>query len=809
MNTNIEVDVEVRQSKRPFGKVLWLSALSLTVLAVPIQEALAQITEIVVTSRRYEESITDAPLAVAVMDSKFLDENRILTVQDVLNLSPGSESGQFAKAQPRLTMRGISGNTYGNASLEHAVSVVSDGVPVTKSFMMTLPVYDQERVEVLRGPQGTTFGRNATLGLIHYISARPSQERSASIEASAGERDLVGLNGHFNGGLSDTISGRIGFSYTDTPGPMDDETTGDPLDYSISTGIRASLLIEPSDNFSAYLKAEYMDDEEFPTVRRGGDTNVQWLNANYGSYVSNKDPWKAQLSPDPQGNPWIVEREMFNLTAELVWSLGNDLALTSITGYLDGDHYSNSDAFGTPYDIRDQLVWNDATELSQEFRLDNHASGNSFRWLAGVSYLTDEEDRLEINESEPLRGNCNSTDPTGCPRNGTLVTDGTNSTDAYGIFGELTFDIADDLILAVGGRYSSDSRDLVMAVNGWGAAGGLGGIGLDNPDPSRDCNAITASMATPGQCGTETNPVGYEGKVSDSWSNFSPKVSLTWAINENNNLYALYSEGFKGGGFQQDARWLAALDLVLDEEESTNIELGWKGAYDNIVFAVTLFMQEQTGIHTGNLVAVGSSQSNLLVNAKGIENTGLELEATWAATDGLTLGGNIALYDPKFSNGTIINGTQAANGTITGGEDVSGKIPSNNVKSSAYIFASYDWALAGGSSLRLRADVIWRDEIWGQNGANNRLGRNLNDNGFMYLRPAQTKPGLRLEWTSAEGNMGLSVWGKNLDNDPDYINYGPPFGYVYLNGPGTPAVRARAVGSTGRRQIGATFRYNF
>ena len=228
----------------------------------------------------------------------------------------------------------------------------------------------------------------------------------------------------------------------------------------------------------------------------------------------------------------------------------------------------------------------------------------------------------------------------------------------------------------------------------------------------------------------------------------------------------------RGGG--------TALDLILDEEEATNIELGWKGAYDRVVFAVTLFKQEQLGVHTGNLVAVGSSQSNLLVNAKGVENTGIELEATWAATDNLTIGGHIASYDPKFVSGTIINGAQQADGTITGGEDVSGEIPSNSVDEAIYLWASYDWQLAGGSSFRIRADVQDRGTVWGQNGANNRAGRNLNDNGFMYQRPGITKTGLRLEWTSAEGNMGFSIWGRNLDDDPDYINYGPPFPWVYL-----------------------------
>ena len=279
--------------------------------------------------------------------------------------------------------------------------------------------------------------------------------------------------------------------------------------------------------------------------------------------------------------------------AELSWDFGNDLALTSITGYLDGDHYANSDAFGTPYDIRDQLVWNDAKIFSQEFRLDNQASDGRFRWLVGINYLKDEEHRIEKNEAEPFRGNCNATNPAACPRNNTLFTDAFNDTKAYGLFGEVTFDLSDAWTLAVGGRYSEDSRDLRFRTYGWGSASGLAGIGLDNPDPTKDCNAIIMSGATPGQCGTEANPVGFEGTINRTWDNFSPRVSLSWALNDNSNIYALYSEGFKAGGFQQDARWRAALDLVLEQEEATNYELGYKGSTDRLMWAVTLFKMEQ------------------------------------------------------------------------------------------------------------------------------------------------------------------------------------------------------------------------
>lgn len=790
-------------------------------LYAPIQEAFAQIEEILVTSRRYEESITDAPLAVAVMGAQELKENRIDSIQDILEITPGATWGQFAKAQPALTLRGIPGANFGNASLESSVSVVADGVPLTKAFMMTLPVYDQERVEILRGPQGTTFGRNATLGMMHFISAKPSQDFDAAIEASAGSLDLRGINGFVNGALSDTVSGRLAFNYQDTDGAMEDRNTGEALESSENLSLRASLMIEPSDTFSAYLKAEFIHDDELPTVRRGVSCEVPWLNATrFGGYEDDCDPWKADIDDSRE---WFVERDIIILSAELSWALNDDISITSITGYQDGEHDSAQDAFGTPFALRDQLVSNDADVFSQEVRIDNFASGNQFRWLLGAQYVEDEEFREELNIGFPERGNCGGQAAVGfdCAEF-QLFTEADVTTESYGIFGSVEYDISDQFTLSVGGRYSNDSRDLDFATFGWGDAGSLAGLGLGNG--ARDCNAntvvdmniITSPAGTfETVCGSPTNTMGFEGSVSDTWDNFSSKVSLSYQLNENNNLYLLYSEGFKSGGFQQDARAIGNLQLIVDSEEARNYELGWKGAYDRLVFAVTLFQQEQTNAQVGNNVpiGVGAGNLNLLTNTGGIENTGLEIEATWAPTDNLTIGGSFATYDPEFLSGSFQGGVFDPVTATSTGEDISNTVPANSVEETFYLFGSYNWELSDGSSLTFRADWNHRDSVFAQNGERNRAGLTLDGENLQFLRPELDKIGVNLAWVSADEHWNASIWGRNLDDDPDYINFGPGIGFIFNSGQSTDpnllGVPSRPAGTTGRRQVGATLGYNF
>ena len=633
---------------------LLLAAAPLVLTFGVSQNAGAQATleEIVVTARRVEESITDAPLAVAVMDSDYLQSQGVENMQDVLELTPGASWNMFTKAQPAFTIRGINAGAFGNSSLETSAQLVQDGVAMTKAFMLVSDVFDMERVEVMRGPQGTTFGRNATIGLVHLVSARPLDEFAAGVNVEAGDLGLGGTNGFITGPVADGISGRLSWNLRDWDGNLDDEDTGEALEFSEQRSIRGQLMFEPNDTFSAWVKLEYSDLNEGSTVRTGDLSPTEnWMDTRLGAgylpgneYFANPDPYTVKQNCPLAG--CFVDRQMMFLTAELIWALDDGISITSLSGYQDGDHETWQDVFGAPVALQDQNVINKAEVFSTELRIDNYASGNAFRWLGGLYLLEDEEFRRELNMANPERPaelgfyNCSAKIGT-CAGPSHLVNIGDASTSGYGIFGELSFDLTDQLNLTIGGRYSDDTRDYDYEVQGWGNSGGLGSVGLG--ELTTDCVQNLVPVVSPDPraggttCGSEAAPMGFSQFLSRDFDDFSSKVSLSYAVNDNNNVYFLYSEGFKAGGFQHDARSRTQLlSGLVDSETSSNIEIGWKGSYDRFRFAATVFQMDQENAQLNNLINVSTGFTTHVINADGVESTGFEFEGTWAATENLT-----------------------------------------------------------------------------------------------------------------------------------------------------------------------------
>ena len=776
----------------PATALATITGISLLATATPAmaQDAGAALEEIVVTSRRYEETIEDAPVAVGVMTESYLKNNRITRADDLMEVSPGTTWESFSKMQPVASMRGVIAPTPGNASSEASIQTVQDNVVITKDSMKYPTIYDMKRIEVMRGPQGTSFGRNASVGLIHFVSNRPSQdENGGSVTATYGSDDLIELDGYFTGQFSDTVSARLAYNVDAQDGPTKSISTGEGLDGDSNKAIRASLLIEPSDTFSAYFKLEVSKDEDDAPVRSAYYQPGTGLNYADDFFVGGRDtgdgpyevtwfrpdnPFKNEIS---SGYDFHTDRDIMTFAAELVWEL-DAVTVTSITGYLDGDTDSLMDLVGTPNNVSFQQVQNDAKSLSTELRVDNVASGQPIRWLAGVYYMTDEEDRFEQNifQADGAR-----LGPWVETHMGTVAN---NETDSVSVFGEINFDIGDKTTLTYGGRFVDDSKDYLYGVRAWGTnkqIGGVPGVG-----PGVDGVAQVCPFAGPPNpnCGTASSPLGFEDHpVSDSWDDFISKVSITYAINANMNIYGLYSEGFKSGTFQPDARNKASADIVVEPETSTNFEIGLKGSGERYRYAVTAYMMEVDDVQTINLVPVGAGFTGLISNVGSVESTGLELEGTFLFGDNFLLSGNAALIDAEMKDTLDPTGS---------GEDLSGHRPAGAPEWTYTLFGEYTARLDNGSSLLFRADIRSRSDVFNQ--TSNRF-----TDPPLRLRPLVTNIGARVTWISSDENLSVSMWGKNITEDVDVENFGPP----------SPCCSSFAAGFRGKEAYGVTASYDF
>ena len=616
--------------------------------------------------------------------------------------------------------------------------------------------------------------------------------------ATFGTDELIELDGFITGSLSDTVSARFAFNHDQQDGPTESITTGDGIDGDQNTAGRASFLFEPSDTFSAYFKLEYSADRDDAPVRSAyyqpgtglvysEDPFVGGRDTGAGPYEVTwfrpDDPFKNEIS---SGFDFKTERDILTTAVELVWKLEN-VAVTSITGYLDGDTHSFMDLVGTPNNVSFQEVANDATSFSTELRVDNVSSGENFRWLAGVYIMTDEEDRFEQNifQADGAR-----LGPFVETHMGTLAN---NETDSWSVFGEVTYDINDRTTITYGGRFVDDSKDFLQGVRAWGTnrqIGGVPGVGPGIDGVAEVCRANSNGPPDP-TCGSEAAPLGYtDHPVSDSWDDYISKLSLTYMINDNLNIYGLYSEGFKSGTFQPDARNRASADIVVEPETSQNFEIGLKGAAARFRYAITGYYLEVDDVQTINLVPVGAGFTGLISNVGSVESLGLELEGTFLISDDFLLSGTVGIIDAEMKDTPDPTGAIDPNtGEVY---SLDGHRPAGAPEWTYTLFGEYTAHLGNGSSLLFRADVRSRSDVFNQ--TSNRF-----TDPPLRLRPEVTNWGARVTWISSSEDFSLSAWGKNLSEEVDVENFGPP----------SPCCASFAAGFRGKRSYGVTASLDF
>jgi len=772
----------------------------------------AVLEEVIVTSRRYEESVKDAPVAVNVLSQGFIENNRIDRQDDIFSYTPGATYESFSKLQPTASLRGLTAPTPGNPSSESSIQTVIDNVVVTKDFMKGTPLYDLARVEVLRGPQGTSFGRNASAGLLHFVTNRPDfSGNSGSVTGTIGSDERYEVDGYYNAAISDTAAFRVSFNHEQEDGQTDGFIFNEATQAIESIGgIDGEDGFRPSDSFSANFKLEYSADRDESPIRELCNpgaalgnfglfatpglraTTVDACDTPFEAFISESND-TVQQNPDtglglPDEVEFKLDRDIFTAVAEFSWVLENGINITSVTGFMDGDTDNLSDIVGTASDINWQAVTNDGNSLSTEIRIDNTGTDSSITWLAGAYFLTDEETRTETLNFAARDQRGFVFVPT------VLFRGGTNETDSWSVFGEASFDLSDRATLTYGGRYLNDDKDYVSRASGQGFSGQIAGI----PGTGTVCGAVPGLSPPDDICPLLTF---NDFPISDSWSSYISKLSIDYAVSENLNAYFLYSEGFKSGAFQPDALNADQASIITQPEESTNFEIGFKGESSSYRYALTLFDITLDDVQTVNQVAIGNQGlfAGLISNVGEISTTGVEFEGAIALSDRLTLSAGFAFQDSEIGGNTPDPGglINPATGQVV---LYDGLRPGGAPDWTFNIALDYSIQLAGDSTVDLRADFRGRDDVFFQTRNRFVVVNGVLESSDALLRPTITDFGAQIKWTNANKNLSIALWGKNLREDADITNFSP---FI------AAGINDFATGFRGKREIGLTASYSW
>ena len=422
------------------SKVLALAVSS--TLTTGANVANAQLEEVIVTAQKREQSVMDVPISIATMSDDRLSaifeggaDIRALSAR-VPGLYVESSNGRVA---PRFYIRGL-GNIDFDLGASQPVSVVMDEVVKENVVLKSFPIFDIDRVEVLRGPQGSLFGRNTTAGIVKLDSNKPTEEFSGHAKLDVGDLGTVNFEGALSGGIADNLQGRIAVLSQNRDDWIDNDFTGesDAIGEIEEVAVKGFLAWQASENIDVLLGAQYRDLDGTSSLFRANvlTTGDNDLNQNYDRETVYFD--------GGNGNPQEYDSHGFNLKVD--WDLG-DYTLTSITAYDEADGYSLGDidggnlVFGPgfipfPSETQDD---GDIEQTTQEIRLSNNEPDRLF-WQVGAFYFDSD---LEVFTTNGFNNQGYSVD-----------------NEAWALFGQAEYDLTDQWVLTAGVRYSDDDKEL-------------------------------------------------------------------------------------------------------------------------------------------------------------------------------------------------------------------------------------------------------------------------------------------------------------------------------------------------------------
>ena len=637
----------------------WLRKKPALFLTVPLawlalsMPAAAQIEEITVTATKREENVQDVPVAVSVLSQETIENSQAVGLEGLQALIP---SASFRKGNTTrnstVFVRGVGTISFSTAA-EPSVSTVVDGVVLGRSGQAFGDLYDLERLEVLRGPQGTLFGKNASAGVVNITTRRPSEDFEGYVDLSYFDGNEVRAKGRVSGPLGDNARGSLTLFKGQFDGYLRNVYTNEMTSGYDREGFRAMLEYEPTDAVSVLFIAEdYSANDKCCTDIEG--------------LPSGRNP-DSEAAPNSQGivngvadidlDQRLVDHDLTTVTLDDTTAYSvtveadiNDMTLTSISAYRGWDNTeiregdftsiggtSDQPVFGVPFQLHDvgPQEWR---QVSQELRLAS-PGGETLDWQVGLFYWNIDSERNFTRDAscqnnggqnqDILDANpgltCNANDIVSATA--FFNTEFTN----YALFGEAVWNFTDQLAVIFGLRFTEDEVSFNHNRRN-NDEFGRQGVGVRPRDPN--------SQFPPQTGGFDSN---FQGVTDES--NTSGKIGLRWSTDTLGLFYGTYAQGYKGPAFNTFYNMGATDVLPIGAEESDAYELGWKYTGEYLFLNFAVFRTEIENYQANNFDTSTGVTITRLTNAGDITTEGFEAEFLWQPLDYLSFGGGIAYVD--------------------------------------------------------------------------------------------------------------------------------------------------------------------
>ncbi len=708
------------------------AAFSAICLGTPTLSSAAEsafvLEEVIVTATRRSETLQDVPISISVISADDIQASSSTDLRDISTHVPNfvfAESNNIG--QGFTSIRGIfSVSDPGEIGFDQNVGIYVDGVYFPRQFSANANMGEVERVEVLRGPQGTLFGRNTISGAVNITSKKANmEEMEGQLFTETGNHGLT----HSKGSISiplieDKLAVRVFGEYLETDGWVDNLTNGkDDQGSREQTNSRLQLRYTPSEDTTVDFSVASLDAESldyfYEHVEGASNDNKKFTTANNYDNES--------------------ELDLFNASLQVEHNFDSGYTLTSITAWLDDEMSFAADVEGMPFPLVLAVNATYAEQFSQEFRIASPTDQN-YDFVAGVYYDKEESDFVsDINFGPGF--------PAPPVQNQGFANGNSIDRESWAVFVHANYDLTEALALFGGVRYTNETKDQSI-----------------NPTACTDSFAcLIMGIAET----NETVDVPVDVELDDwTWT-----AGLRYTISEDTMLYGSMATGIKGGAFNNSTnpeQDLANNNLFTEPEEVTSVEVGVKSSWlDNRItanFALFYMEYDDLQVKVGcSACGAGGLPENSITNAADAESQGFELELTALATESLTLTLGAGYNESEY--GSFERAVEKRTDSVV---DVSGNTVPLAPKWSINASAQHETEIFSGS-LTSRLDLTYIDERYGVFGVTNHRGE---------LIPSQTLVNGRVTYRTSNGNWGISAWGKNLTDDDSltYLSFSSAFG---------------------------------